>query len=326
MRFRTEIEIPASGFVIDHGRRGFIAGSCFSEHISKRLTQGKFPVTANPTGILFNPLSIADMLHRLQQQRMYVVGDLHRAEGMWVSYDHHSCFSRSTPEEALAVINAGMERGAKALEMADYVILTWGTAWIYRLAGTERTVANCHKQPAACFIRNRLSVSDIVNGYIDLLEGPLAGKQVLLTVSPVRHLKDGFDGNSLSKALLRTAVSELVEKFPNTFYFPSFEIMNDDLRDYRFYAEDMVHPSQQAVDYIWEKFTAYSMDKPTRELLPKLGKLYSALSHRIMNENSMAVVKFANNALALISEIQEQLPSINFSSEREYFDSLAAGL
>lgn len=325
MRFRTEIDIHASDFAIDYTRCGFIAGSCFSEHIYNKLLHMKFPVTANPTGILFNPLSTAGMLHRLLQRRLYTEGELNNSDGVWFSYDHHGSFSRSTPHEALSAINRAMGRGVEALAVADYLILTWGTAWIYRLAENGRVVANCHRQPAYCFVRKRLSAADIVNEYSALFEGPLAGKQVLLTVSPVRHLTDGFAENSLSKAVLRTAAAELTEKFSNVFYFPSFEIMNDDLRDYRFYAEDMVHPSPQAVDYIWDKFAAFSMIKSTLELLPELEKLDAAVSHRIINPDDISVGKFARHSLELIARLRMQLPGVDFSSEEEYFRQLAHG-
>ena len=174
-------------------------------------------------------------------------------------------------------MNASLTAGAGALAAADYVVLTFGTAWVYRLADSGRIAANCHKQPSSCFRRERLSAAEIVREYGELLSGPLAGKQVLLTVSPVRHVKDGLEGNSLSKAILRTAAASLAEGFRDVYYFPSFEIMNDDLRDYRFYEEDMVHPSAQAVDYIWGKFTEFAMDPDTRALLPRLGKLDAAL-------------------------------------------------
>ena len=253
MKFRTEIALCRSGFTVDHGRRGFLAGSCF---IFGRLAAAKFPVAANPTGILFNPASIAGMIRRLAEGRPYEVGELSCGGGLWFSYDHHGSFARASAKEALEAMNASLTAGAGALAAADYVVLTFGTAWVYRLADSGR--------------RERLSAAEIVREYGELLSGPLAGKQVLLTVSPVRHVKDGLEGNSLSKAILRTAAASLAEGFRDVYYFPSFEIMNDDLRDYRFYEEDMVHPSAQAVDYIWGKFTEFAMDPDTRALLPRL--------------------------------------------------------
>lgn len=324
MKFRTEIDVRPSGFRIDHLKRGFIAGSCFSEHICDKLAERKFSVVANPFGIQFNPLSTVGMLVRLIEGRFYAEGELQQSNGLWFSYDHHGSFSSSEPQQTLAAINAAMERGREALLAADYVILTWGTSWIYRLTESGRPVANCHKQPASCFTRERLEVSDIVRDYSVLLRGPLAGKQVLVTVSPVRHLKDGMAENSLSKAVLRLAAAELTERFENVCYFPSFEILNDDLRDYRFYAEDMVHPSPQAVDYVWEKFTEFSMDLHTRALLPALEKLSSAAAHRMMNPHSEGARRFGASMLELVSDLESRLPSVNFSVERDYFTAIAS--
>ena len=219
MKFRTEIALCRSGFTVDHGRRGFLAGSCFSEHIFGRLAAAKFSVAANPTGILFNPASIAGMIRRLAEGRPYEVGELSYGGGLWFSYDHHGSFARASAKEALEAMNASLTAGAGALAAADYVVLTFGTAWVYRLADSGRIAANCHKQPSGCFRRERLSAAEIVREYGELLSGPLAGKQVLLTVSPVRHVKDGLEGNSLSKAILRTAAASLAEGFRDVYYF-----------------------------------------------------------------------------------------------------------
>lgn len=318
MKFRTEIEIARSTFTVDHSRQGFIAGSCFSEHIYRKLACAKFPVEANPSGILFNPVSIARLFQRLQYGVTFTQEDIVCANGLWFSYDHHGSFSRDSAAGTLATINDAMIQGVKWLAAADYVIITFGTSWIYRLKSNGSVVANCHKQPATLFSRERLSVDDIVAAYVGLLEGPLAGKQVLFTVSPVRHMKDGFEENSLSKAILRTAIAQLVERYPNVSYFPSFEIMNDDLRDYRFYADDMIHPSPVAVNYIWEKFIDFAMDQQTKSLLPRLEKLHAALSHRKLHSD-VGTDLFKNNSLRLIEELRKDLPWVDLSTEIEHF-------
>ena len=321
MKFRTELTVERSGFTVSHSRRGFMAGSCFSEHIYGKLATYRFPVVANPTGILFNPLSIAAMLERVSSERLYCTGDLCHADGLWFSYDHHGAFSRQSSDEAIGFINHELERGYEALSAADYVILTFGTAWVYRLAGDGRVVANCHKQPSSEFRREMAGVDEIVDAYRKLLQGVLAGRQVLFTVSPVRHVRDGFEDNSLSKAVLRVAIARLVEEFPNVWYFPSFEIVNDDLRDYRFYAEDMVHPSQQAVDYIWEKFVDFAMERSVRALLPKLRRLKAAMEHRVMHGGN-GVTVFCDRSLELVAELQNDLPYIDFSCERAHFERM----
>lgn len=319
MEFRTEITVVRSPFTVAHDRRGFAVGSCFAEHISSRMEALRFPLTANPTGILFNPASIAAMIRRLDEGRPYTLDELFEAGGLWHSYDHHGSFSHTSADETLAGINAAFRDGAEALRRADYVMLTFGTAWIYRLAADGRIVANCHKVPAAAFVRERLRPEAIVAEYDALLRGPLAGKQVLLTVSPVRHVKDGLVENSLSKAVLRCAAADLAERWPNVWYFPAYELLNDDLRDYRFYAPDMTHPSQQAIDYVWERFVHFAMDDGTAALLPRLERLRTALGHRTLHAGSEGEAVFRRRSLELIDDLQRALPQIDFSAERRHF-------
>lgn len=319
MEFRTEITVARSSFTVAHDRWGFAVGSCFAEHISSRMEALRFPLTANPTGILFNPASIAAMIRRLDEGRPYTLDELFEAGGLWHSYDHHGSFSLPSADETLAGINAAFRDGAEALRRSDYVMLTFGTVWIYRLAADGRIVANCHKVPAAAFVRERLRPEAIVAEYDALLRGPLAGKQVLLTVSPVRHVKDGLVENSLSKAVLRCAAADLAERWPNVWYFPAYELLNDDLRDYRFYAPDMTHPSQQAIDYVWERFVHFAMDDGTAALLPRLERLRTALGHRTLHAGSEGEAVFRRRSLELIDDLQRALPQIDFSAERHHF-------
>lgn len=320
MKFRTEIDIRRSAFTVSHSQRGFIAGSCFSEHIARKLGGAKFAAASNPTGILFNPHSIGAMLDRLASGKEFCEEDMRRSGDLWFSYGHHGSFSGVSLKDTVANMNEAFRQGADALRRSDYVIITFGTAWVYRLVESGGVVANCHKQPSSAFVRERLTVEDIVDQYDALMCGVLKGKQVLFTVSPVRHLKDGFDGNSLSKAVLRAAIAEIIERFPQqTFYFPSFEIMNDDLRDYRFYAEDMIHPSAAAVDYIWEKFTTFAMEPRTLAMLPKLDKLNAAMNHRVMKDGTASAESFRSSSLALVGQLSRELPEGDFSCETEYF-------
>ena len=322
MRFRTEIDLLPTEFSIDHNRIGFMAGSCFSQHIADRLSQAKFNVTVNPSGILFNPESIASLIDRLARKSHYSAEDLFFSDGLWHCYDTHGVFSSDSARQTLEKINDSLTQGAETLFNADYVILTFGTAWVYRLAATGSVVANCHKQPAHLFRREQLSAEHIVRLFSPLLEGPLADKQVLFTVSPVRHLKDGLSDNFLSKSILRCAIDSLQKSYDNTYYFPAFEILNDDLRDYRFYAEDMLHPSPQAIDYVWEKFTAFAMNDHTRSLLPKLAKLSAAMQHRILHNQDSHVETFRQSSLRLVEELKKSLPDVNFEHETKYFSAL----
>ena len=239
MKFRTEIEIAPLDVRFGYENRTLALGSCFASHIADRLARARFHVTANPTGILFNPLSIAAAVRAFgtEVRREELQHDAER----WFHFGFHGDFAAPTAEEALRRMNAARRAGAGALRAADRVILTLGTAWVYEREG--EVVANCHRRPAAEFTRRRLPVAEIVETLAALIEGPFAGKEVLLTVSPVRHLGDGLAGNAVSKATLRLAAEELAGGFRNVAYFPSYEILMDDLRDYRFYADDLVHPA-----------------------------------------------------------------------------------
>lgn len=314
MKFRTEIEIAPFAARIGYRHRLLALGSCFSETIARRLADAKFRIAANPLGILFNPHSIASAVQALAERRPVGRDELHSDGEVWFHDDFHGAFSEADPEEALRRMNAARTAGAEALEGADWLLVTFGTAWVYERNG--RVVANCHRRPAAEFVRRRLRVEEIVELYAALLAGPLAGKQLVLTVSPVRHVGDGLAGNALSKAILRVAAAELAERFPQqVHYFPSFEIVTDDLRDYRFYGDDLVHPSAQAVGYIWEKFVAALLDEEAQRLLPEVEAIVAAARHRPRHPGGKAYRDFCQKCLQRIAA----LPAVDFSEESARF-------
>lgn len=314
MKFRTEIEIAPIADGIDHSAKIFTLGSCFAESISERLRRAKFSVTTNPFGVLFNPLSIASAIERLVDTRAFAMCDIREGNEGFFSFDAHSSLDGKTHTEIFANLNQAVAQGSKALHDAEWVVLTFGTAWIYEREG--KVVANCHKQPAKEFERRRLSVAEIVERYQPLFEGVLRDKRVILTVSPVRHLGDGLQENSVSKAILRLAVEELVAKYENAHYFPSYEILIDDLRDYRYYADDLAHPSKMAVDYVWERFCEYALTDKAQRLLPQIEQIVSAAEHRPFNPTSEAHKAFCSKMLAKVAE----MPTIDFTSEREAFE------
>ena len=314
MKFRTEIEIAPIADGIDHTKKVFALGSCFAESISERLRRAKFSVTTNPFGVLFNPLSIASAIDRMADTRAFAVCDIREGREGFFSFDAHSSLDGKTQTEIFANLNQAVAQGSKALHDAEWVVLTFGTAWIYEREG--KVVANCHKQPAKEFERRRLSVAEIVERYQPLFEGVLRDKRVILTVSPVRHLGDGLQENSVSKAILRLAVEELVAKYENAHYFPSFEILIDDLRDYRYYNDDLAHPSKMAVDYVWERFCEYALTDKAQKLLPQIEQIVSAAEHRPFNPTSEAHKAFCSKMLAKVAE----MPTIDFTSEREAFE------
>lgn len=313
MKFRTEIETSPLGVQIGYENRVLTLGSCFAAHIAEKLAGAKFRVTANPSGILFNPLSIAAAIRSYADPVPVTREELGYDGDVWYHFGFHGDFSAPTAEEALGRMNAARQAGAEALRTSDRVILTFGTAWVYEREG--EVVANCHRRPAAEFSRRRLSVGEIVGTFAELIEGPLAGKQIILTVSPVRHIGDTLAGNAVSKAALRLAAEELKQRYNCVEYFPAYEIVTDDLRDYRFYADDLVHPAPQAVAYIWEKFTATALTDRARNLLPEAEAIAAAAAHRPRNPQGEAHRAFCRRQLERIAA----LPEMDFQSEAEYF-------
>ena len=315
MKFRTEISLQPLAEGIDHSAKIFALGSCFAESIAERLVRAKFSVTSNPFGVLFNPFSIANTLDRLADTRVFTVCDIEEGKEGFFSFDTHSSLDGKTHTEIFANLNQAVAQGSKALHNAEWVILTFGTAWVYEREG--KVVANCHKQPAKEFMRRRLSVEEIVERYRTLFEGILRDKKVIITVSPVRHLGDTLQENSVSKATLRLAVEELVARYENAHYFPSYEILIDDLRDYRYYGDDMVHPSSMAVAYVWEQFCKYALTKRANDLLPLIEQIVTASEHRPFNPDSQAHKEFCKK---MIREI-EQHCEIDFTKELQKFES-----
>ena len=313
MKFRTEIEPPQLNLRIGYQNRILALGSCFATHIAERLAAAKFQVVRNPSGILFNPLSIAAAIRSYAASTPVTREELGFDGEVWYHYDFHGDFSAPTPDEALRRMNTARQAGAEALRTSDRMLLTLGTAWVYEHDG--RVVANCHRRPATEFVRRRLSVAEIVETLAGLFEGPLAGKQILLTVSPVRHLGDGLAGNAVSKAALRLAVEELTARFPQVDYFPAYEILTDDLRDYRFYADDLVHPSPQAIAYLWERFAEAALDDEARRLLPEVEAIVAAAAHRPRNPHGEAHRAFCRRQLERIAA----LPGIDFQRESVLF-------
>lgn len=311
MKFRTEIEIEPYPFELNHSRRGLLIGSCFADNMSVRLASAKFKVECNPCGVMYNPASVASNLALLSSGRSIGPEDLMFGGGRYFSFDFHGSFSDADAGRALEKMNASVRRGAQALRECDYAVITLGTAWVYEYGG--RTVANCHKLPARDFSRRLLSVDDIVEALSSVLERELCGKDVIFTISPIRHLKDGFSGNSISKALLRVAVDEVVRRYDAAHYFPSFEIMNDDLRDYRFYDADLVHPSRQAVEYIWEHFAEAALSDEARRLLPNVERIAAAARHRPFDPAGETYREFCRRTV----EAMDSMPEIDFSAERE---------
>jgi len=325
MSFFTEINIPEFPSKLDYSKNMMLMGSCFTENIGQKLLDLKFNVDMNPFGILYNPESIANNLKILLEKRIFTEKDLFNDHGLWNSYYHHSRFSDVDRDAALQKINNRITSSNEFLKTADFLIITFGTAWVYELKETGTIVSNCHKVPASEFKRFRLGVFEITETYRELLEqiwkiNP--GLKVIFTVSPIRHWKDGAVENQLSKATLLLAIDQLTRGFGNQGcgYFPSYEIVMDELRDYRFYAEDMLHLSPVATDYIFERFSKVIISRESKEISKKILKLKKSMDHRPVNPGTNEYLDFINSNLNEIEQLFADFPSLDFTRERTYFE------
>jgi len=329
MRFFTEIQLPEFLWKIDYSKSMMFLGSCFSENIGQKLIDLKFNVDMNPFGILYNPESIANSLKILLGKRLFTKNDLFQDQGVWNSFYHHSRFSDVDQEEVLEKINTRILSSHEFLKKADFLIITFGTAWVYELKKTGQVVSNCHKVPASEFKRFRLGVFEITEVYRELLEqiwkiNP--GLKIIFTVSPIRHWKDGAVENQLSKATLLLAIDQLIKGYGNQAcaYFPSYEIMMDELRDYRFYADDMLHISPVAIDYIFERFSKVLITSESMAVSKKVMKIRKAFEHRPVNPATLEFKEFIQQNLLLINQLSSQFPNLDFALERTYFESKLA--
>lgn len=318
-RFYTSVEMPAGLPRFSHRDRLLLMGSCFATNIGTRLLEAKFACDVNPYGVLYNPLSISAALREALAGKVYAEADLYEHGGLWHSPMHHGDFSAPTAAEALERINARLEAMRAELSRLDVLLLTWGTAWVYEEARTSRIVGNCHKLPERCFCRRRLPVEEMVDDYTELLADLWKvnpGLKVVFTVSPIRHVRDGLHANQLSKAALLLAIASLEEKFPAAVcYFPAYEIVLDELRDYRFYADDMLHPSASAVNYIWECFCETYFTPKTRALISECRDIRQALEHRPFHPESPAYKSFLTQIVLRINRLTEKYPTLDFRKE-----------
>jgi hypothetical protein len=322
-RFRTKIELPDYEKKLDYRGKIVLLGSCFAENIGEKLISRCFPVDVNPFGILYNPVSVGNSLEMLMENKRFGDEDIFFASGRWNSYHHHSRFSHQNKERCLAQINERITLGAEQLRQARFLFVTFGTAWVYENREDKTVVSNCHKQPAGQFRRYRLTADDVVARWGKLLTrlwemNP--GVQVIFTVSPIRHWKDGAHENQISKSVLFLVIENLLDRFEGqTAYFPSYEIVMDELRDYRFYAPDMVHLNEMAVDYIWERFSDVLVTKDSRNIMTRIEKLRRATEHRPFDEQGEPYRLFLDNQLTQAEKLIKQYPFLNIQDILEYF-------
>lgn len=318
MEFFLPFAIPPTPHHISYQSKIMLIGSCFSEEIGARLHDRKFNIIQNPSGIVYHPLIISDMLMRCITVEFFTQADIFESNGVWHSWQHHSSFSGYSKDAVLEKINQNLKVAAEFLRSATHVILTPATAFAYYLKDHDRLVANCHKQPASIFSKKLSDSVEIVDAFAEALKrlkklNP--NISVMITISPVKHLRDGAVLNNLSKANLFRAVHLLKEQIDDLYYFPSFEIMNDELRDYRFYKNDMAHPNAIAVDYIFEKFCTATLERETFNIMLKVEEILKASAHRPALPETQAHKKFLTSQLNKIAALEKQYPFLDFKEE-----------
>ncbi len=314
MEFRTAIRTPENLGIMHHSDVMTMLGSCFTENIGAKLRGAMMNVEINPFGTIYNPLSMASCVQRLVDAVPERGMDLFQGGGVWNSFNFHSRYSLPDKAATLERMNERIVQGHDHLQRSNTLVVTLGTAIVYRLAATGEVVNNCHKVPQHKFTREMASVdevTDALKGMVEQLHAFNPGLYILFTVSPIRHIADGLELNSLSKAVLRVAIDKVMKQYPDfTGYFPSFEIMMDDLRDYRFYSTDMVHPSEVAVEYIWQAFRATYFDDPSIQAIARCERVMKRLQHRPMSGNRDVVSRFHDDTVAVVRNLVNEYPYI----------------
>lgn len=325
MELRTTFKIEPSNRKITSNDPVMFVGSCFATSIGKQFEHGRMPVMINPSGTVYNPFSVSNTLDSITGGKIYDPDDLYDYGGTWVSFDHYSDFSSLDPLEVLKKINGRNAEALRFIASSKYLFITFGTARVYRWKKSGRIVSNCHKIPATGFTHELLTVDDIITLWskqLDRLMSHFPGLNVVFTISPVRHWKDGAHGNQLSKSVLFLAVEQLLSHPSGPTYFPAYELVMDDLRDYRFYEDDMLHISSKAVDYIWDAFCKSYFDQPTVTLWQEITNITKALEHRTENSDSNSIEKFSINMISRIDAVTSRNPGIELAKERDYFVNL----
>lgn len=299
MKLQTQIPLlKESRNLINYNSKIVLLGSCFSENIGNQLDYYKFQTTQNPFGILFHPIAIENLITNAINEKKYTENDVFFNNEQYHSFDTHSSLSANNERDFLDNLNSSIKSTRKTLEEASHIIITLGTSWVYRYIESDQIVANCHKVPQKKFLKEILSVdtiSESLEAIISLIKSINKNASILFTVSPVRHIKDGFIENSQSKSHLITAIHQVIDKRKYNYYFPSYEIMMDELRDYRFYAEDMIHPNKTTMNYIWEKFMSTWFDVSANSTMKEIDIIQKGMLHKPFNPNSEKHLQFLEN-------------------------------
>lgn len=310
MIFHTEIHITPLSQTITYGDHLLFLGSCFADEVGGICRGLGFNAQINPFGVLYNPCSIATAIHRLQNGKSFIHEEvIQTGNEFYCTFNHNTEFWNPSEDALLNHINQSLKEASEHFAKSKWIIVSLGTAWAYRYRETMEVVSNCHKLSSQLFDRFCLSVDDASACLADLLQA-FPDKQFVFTVSPLRHLKDGLHGNQLSKSTLLLAVNQVCEQFENAHYFPAYEILLDELRDYRFYKEDMVHPTEQAVRYIWEKFVDFAINPSEKPAMQAASELKQMLHHKPLFPDSEAYRKFEQQRNQKVTEMKQKFPNV----------------
>ena len=315
MKLQTQIPLTPQENQIDYDSKVVLMGSCFSENMGNKLSYYKFRILQNPFGIIFNPVSIEQLVKRALEDRLFTADDVFEQEGMFHCFEVHSLVSNSQLEAYLELLNRNLTDLKEYLTNASHIIFTFGTAWVYKLIATDSIVANCHKIPQDKFSKELLTSAHIsatiknIEKYIAMVNPEAT---IVFTVSPVRHIKDGMVENSVSKGRLLSAVYENVQTTSHLYYFPSYEIVMDELRDYRFYTSDMLHPSETAIQIIWEKFKTVWVSPRTKEIQKEIDSIQKGLAHRPFYPDGEKHRAFVKQLRQRIEKVKSNFPFMDF--------------
>jgi hypothetical protein len=318
MKFQTTIPIKKSDYLIDYSSQLVSFGSCFAENMGEKFDYYKFSTITNPFGIIFNPISLEKIILRSIHKKYFTEKDVFFHNEAWHCYEVHSELSNPDKAEFLTILNQLIDTTNRQIEKATHCLITLGTSWVYKHIETSEIVANCHKVPQKQFVKELLSIADIeasLKRIVSEIQVVNPNCKFIFTISPVRHSKDGFVENNVSKSHLITAIYNVLSVPPlgaEGAYFPSYEIMIDELRDYRFYAEDMLHPNQTAIDYIWMRFSENYINEKEFETMQHVSEIQKALNHRPFNPNSESHLKFQDNLKQKINVIVTKYPEMKF--------------
>ncbi|MFH0893470.1 MAG: GSCFA domain-containing protein [Bacteroidota bacterium] len=322
MNLTIPVSIPQSPSQMGYKDASLWIGSCFTEKIGNKLSQLKFKTCINPSGIIYNPVSIQKIISRIIEKRLYTENDLNFLNGLYYSNDHHGSFSHPEKKTCLDGINKKLTKASDFISESAFLLITLGSAWVFSDKITGEVVANCHKRPASDFEKEILTFQETAKCLQETIQSCTAANpslKIIFTVSPVRHNAYGAIGNMHSKAVLISAIHEVIPQFSNCYYFPAFEIMMDELRDYRFYADDMIHPSSLAENIIFEKFTHTIIEQESLKTIPAVEKVIRAAAHKPLHPADSTLKSFSENMLKEIHRLTIEFPFLDFSAEIEIF-------